>query len=91
MSKKSRSPGDLAFVNVDLGTALARAFARAHEPHGLTVPVNVQPCFAAIAFTVRVSGCPNKPCATLISRVTGEVVKLFTDTPSCATVRVPSK
>ncbi len=56
MSKKSRSPGAFAFVNVDFGTAFARALASAHDPQGYTTPVSIQLCRVAIALTVQVSG-----------------------------------
>ena len=57
MSKKSLSPGFLAFVIVLLDIAFAQALASAQEPHGCTDPVSVQPCAFAIAVTVFVSRC----------------------------------
>ena len=69
MSRKSRSPGCLALVIVDLGTAFARAFARAQDPHGRRVPVSVQPCSPAMTLTIRASGCPKMLWATLMSNV----------------------
>ena len=69
MSRKSRSPADLARFNVDFGTALDRALASAQDPHGRIVPVNVQSWMEAIILTIRVSGCPKILWATLISIV----------------------
>jgi hypothetical protein len=92
MSRKCLSPGSLALVIVVFGTALARAFASAYEPQGCTVPVSVQFCLTAIAFTMQVSGCPSKPCAILMSRVTGFVVRLCTASMSfAAKTQVPVK